>query len=107
MALLFDKFVECFENYDPQTFRALHHEEFLFVREAELSTLDEHCAIIDELAVKQNWDWHKIAELVHENQFVMECRWTDGDEIVTSVDMKKDGKIWRGIVSRTPRKKAA
>ena len=78
-----------------------------FVREAELSTLDEHCAIIDELAVKPNWDWHKIAELVHENQFVMECRWTDGDEIVTSVDMKKDGKIWRGIVSRTPRKKAA
>ena len=104
---IYHELVKCFTHYDPETFRNIHHEEFMMVREAELSTLDEHCAIIDELAVKPNWDWHKIAELVHENQFVMECRWTDREEIVTSVDMKKDGKNWRGIVSRTPRKKAA
>ena len=49
--------IACFRDNDPVVLRSLHHEEFMTVRETELSTLDEHCAIIDELATKLDWDW--------------------------------------------------
>jgi hypothetical protein len=41
-----------------QMLRAIHHEEFMVVRKLELSTLDDHCEIINELAIKPDWDWH-------------------------------------------------
>jgi len=94
--------VSCFSNYDPDVFREIHHDEFMMVRETELSTRDEHCVIIDELASKPEWDWHKKAELVHENHFSIEWRWRDGDEIVTNINLKKDGKLWRSVISRIP-----
>ena len=97
-----DELCACFQSYDPQVFQDLHHEDFMMVRELELSTRDEHCEIINELAVKPDWDWHLKAEVVHENAFCVEWRWRDRDEIVTNVGLKKDGKLWRSIISRIP-----
>ena len=102
---IYHELVECFTQYDPETFRNIHHEEFMMVREAELSTLDEHCEIIDELASKPTWDWHIKADLIHENDYCMETRWIDCDEVVTNINLKKDAKLWRAIISRTSRKK--
>ena len=76
-----DELCACFQSYDPQVFKDLHHEDFMMVRELELSTRDEHCEIINELAVKPDWDWHLKAEVVHENAFCIEWRWRDRDEI--------------------------
>ena len=104
---LFEKFVDCFNNYDPDVFRELHHEEFMVVQEMALLDRDQHCETINELATKPEWDWHKKAELIHENHYCVEMRWIDGDEIVTNVALKKDGKSWRSVVSRLPRQKAA
>ena len=97
-----ENFCAIFKNFDPDAFRALHHEEFMVVRELELSTLDDHCEIINELAIKPDWDWHKKAEVVHENFYCVEWRWQDGDEIVTNVSLKKDGQLWRSVVNRIP-----
>ena len=102
---LLDKFVDCFYNYDPNTFRELHHEDFMFVQEFALLDRDQHCEVINDLATKPDWDWHLKAELIHENHYVAEMRWIDGDEIVTNVNLKKEGKSWRSIVSRIPIKK--
>ena len=104
---LFDKFVDCFKNYDADVFRELHHEDFMFVQELALLDRDQHCEVINDLATKPDWDWHHKAELIHENHYVAEMRWIDGEEIVTNLNLKKDGKCWRAIVSRTPVKKAA
>ena len=99
---LFQNFVDVFTNFDPDIFRSLHDEDFMMVRQTELSTLDEHCEIINALAVQPEWDWHIKAELIHENKYVLETRWHDGDEIVTNVNMIKNGKCWRSIISRVP-----
>ena len=45
------KLIACFHYY-PAVFSSLNDEEFMAVRETELSTLDEHCEIIDELTTK-------------------------------------------------------
>ncbi len=91
------------ENYDPSAFRNLHHKEFMFVRELDLISRDEFCRSIDEL-IESGWENWKDIELIHENQYAMETRWRDGDEVVTRVNLKKDGLIWRSIVSRIPYK---
>lgn len=97
-----DELCAFFQSYDPRVFKDFHHEDFMMVREFELSTRDEHCEIINELGVKPDWDWHLKAEVVHENAFCVEWRWRDRDEIVTYVGLKKDGKLWRSIKSRIP-----
>ena len=53
---LFQNFVDVFTNFDPDIFRSLHDEDFMMERETELSTLDEHCEIINALAVQPEWD---------------------------------------------------
>ena len=79
----------------------MHNSEFMFVRELDLISRDEFCKSIDDL-VSNGWeDWKKI-ELVHENHYAMETRWHDGDEVVTRINLKKDGLIWRSMVSRIP-----
>ena len=103
---LFEKFVDCFNNYDPIVFRELHHEEFMVVQEMALLDRDQHCKTINEL-IDDGWEDWKKAELIHENHYCMEMRWIDGDEIVTNVALKKDGKSWRSVVSRLPHQKAA
>ena len=90
-----------FRDYSPEAFKGLHHEDFMFVRETDLTDRDSFCASIDELHANGDLEWKRI-ELIHENQYVMETRWRDGDEVVTRVNLKKDGLIWRAIVSRIP-----
>jgi hypothetical protein len=96
-----DELCACFQSYDPQVFKDLHHEKFIMVRELDLSTRDGHCKIINKLAVIPDWNWHIKAEVVHENVFCMEWRWRDRDETVTNVGLKKDCKLWRSTISRT------
>ena len=59
----------------------------MFIRDTELLTLDDQVDTIDRL-VREN-DYHKFflknAELIHENNYVSEGRWREGDEVITSV----------------------
>ena len=52
---LFEKFFDCFNNYDPNVFRELYHEVFMIVQEMTLFDRDQHCETIDELATKPEW----------------------------------------------------
>ena len=100
---IFDRITAAFtaKPYNLKLFKSLHHSEFMFVRELDLISRDEFCKSIDGL-VSNGWeDWKKI-ELVHENHYAMETRWRDGDEVVTRVNLKKDGLLWRSMVSRIP-----
>ena len=96
------KYLSVFANWDKEVFRSIHHEDFMFIRETELLTLDDQVDTIDRL-VREN-DYHKFflknAELIHENNYVSEGRWREGDEVITSVTLIKNGKAWRQIVNR-------
>ena len=101
---LFQKYVDVFYNWDKDVFRSLHHEDFMFIRETELLTLDEHVPTIHELASKGKMDWHTKAKLAHEDEFFMAARWEQEGDIITNVHLKKDGLSWRALVSRTQKK---
>ncbi|XXK36087.1 hypothetical protein ACMAY8_07675 [Rhodobacteraceae bacterium nBUS_22] len=101
---LFDKSVALFENkYDPEKFRELHHEEFMFIRETQLVDLDEQCEIINGLAQDPEFHPLRTAELVHENHYALEFRWEDNGQVITNLTLKKDGLYWRTMVSRIPK----
>ena len=87
---LFDKSIACFENYDPDNFRALHHDDFMFYRD-EIINLDQHCETVNGLANEPDFNPLRNAELVHENHYALEMRWEDNGEIVTNLSLKKDG----------------
>ena len=57
------------EKYDPNTFKNLHHEEFMFVRELDLISRDEFCRSIDEL-IESGWKNWKDIELVTRNSLL-------------------------------------
>ena len=42
---MFQQLIECFNNWDEDTFKQLHHEDFMFIRETELLNRDEHVSI--------------------------------------------------------------
>ena len=44
-----ENFCAIFKNFDPDAFRALHHKEFMVIRELELSTLNDHCEFLTNL----------------------------------------------------------
>jgi len=96
-----------FKNWDKEAFRSQHHEDFLFIRETELLTLDEHIENIDHLMTTTDFGETFQPQLVHENQFVSEARWEDNGELVTRVFLIKGGKAWRQIVNRVPIEEAA
>ncbi len=97
-----------FSNWSVKGFRNLHDEDFLFIRETELLTLDEHVENITHLVETSNFlDDTKSQILIHENEFVCEMRWFDKGEIVTNVILLKNGRAWSSIVNRVPIKKAA
>ena len=50
----------------------------------------------------EKFDLIKFKSQFHEDFYCIEWRWQDGDEIVTNVALKKDGKLWRSVVSRIP-----
>tara|TARA_A200000113_G_scaffold117200_1_gene105133 strand:+ start:227 stop:541 length:315 start_codon:yes stop_codon:yes gene_type:complete len=88
-----------FNAWDKEAFRAAHHEDYMFIREFEMVTLDDHIDTVDEF-MRSGYDIHKRWTLIHENDYVGEVRWEEGDEIVTHVTLLKDGLIWRGFVNR-------
>ena len=88
-----------FNARDNEAFRAAHHEDYMFIREFEMVTLDDHIDTVDEF-MRSGYDIHKRWTLIHENDYVGEVRWEEGDEIVTHVTLLKDGLIWRGFVNR-------
>ena len=47
---LSQKYKAVFANWDKEVFRDIHHEDFLFIRETELLTLDDHVENLDKLA---------------------------------------------------------
>ena len=93
---------ELARNWSKEKFMDLHHEDFLFIRETELLTRDEHFSVINRLATETDYFKKYKPQLVHENEFISEARFEDNDEIVTRVFIMKQRKIWRQIVSRTP-----
>ena len=107
---LFDKSVACFDEYHPDTFRSLHHPEFMFIRELQFLDLDEQCEIINQ-QVKDNPNFHPFrlrnVQLIHENHYAMEIRWEENEEIVTNLTLKKDSQYWRSMVSRIPKEDAS
>ena len=90
------------KNWDKEAFRKLHHEDFLFIRETELLTRDEHVNNIDRLVREKDFFKTFKPQLIHENEFISEARWEDNEQIITRIFLMKQGKAWRQIVSRTP-----
>ena len=88
-----------FNAWDNEAFRAAHHEDYMFIREFEMVTLDDHIDTVDEF-MRSGYDIHKRWMLIHENDYVGEVRWEEGDEIVTHINLLKGGLIWRGFVHR-------
>ena len=76
----------------------------MFIRETELLTLDEHVENIDRLVREEDFgrNFNKTANIVHENDYVSEYSWRDGNENVTTVVLTKFGKAWRQIANRVP-----
>jgi repressor of nif and glnA expression len=95
----FERAQKIFNNWDKEAFRAAHHEDYMFIREFEMVTLEDHVESVDEV-MRNGYDVHKRWTLMHENEYVEEVRWEEGDEIVTHVSLKKDGLLWRGFVNR-------
>ena len=50
---LSQKYKTVFANWDKEVFRDIHHEDFLFTRETELLTLDDHVKNLDKLALER------------------------------------------------------
>ena len=101
-----DRMNTIFANWDKDSFRAAHHPDYMFIREFEMVTLDDHVNAVDDL-MQNGYDVWKRWTLMHENENVVEVRWEEADEVVTHVILKKDGLQWRGFVSRVAKKKAA
>lgn len=97
---------EIFNDWDKEAFREMHHPEYMFIRETEMVTLDDHVETIDELK-RNGYDIEKRWTTIHENDYVSEVRWEEDDDIVTHVVLLKDGLQWRGLVNRVQKKKPA
>ena len=78
-----------FDNWDKEAFKAAHHPDYMFIREFEMVTLDDHVETIDGL-MQKGYAVHKKWTLIHENDYVSEVRWEEDDEIVTHCILKKD-----------------
>lgn len=97
---------EIFNNWDKSAFRAMHHLDYMFIREFEMVTVDDHVDAVDQL-MQEGYDVHKKWTTIHENDYVSELRWDEGDEVVTHVSLLKDGLLWRGFVNRVKKSEAA
>ena len=86
----FERAQKIFNNWEKEAFRAAHHEDYMFIREFEMVTLEDHVESVDEV-MRNGYDVHKRWTLMHENEYVEEVRWEEDDEIVTHVSLKKDG----------------
>ena len=75
---LSQKYKAVFANWDKEVFRDIHHEDFMFIRETELLTLDDHVENLDKLALTTNFLKNtQNGQLIHENEYVFENRWKE------------------------------
>ena len=100
----FEKSGAIIQNWDKNEFRKLFHKDFMFIREFEMVTLEDHINNIDIFMTEQDrtkmMAERRRTSLIHENRFVTEVRWEEKGEIVTNVFLKKEGLVWRSIVNR-------
>mgnify|MGYP001594063985 CR=1 FL=1 len=54
---LFKKYLDVYSNWDLQIFKNIHHENFMFIRETDLLTIDEHVESFAKLALDPNWNF--------------------------------------------------
>ena len=77
----FEKAGDVLADWNKEEFRKLFHEDFLFIRETELVTLDDHMNNLDEFMSKPENAKELIERrrnaLVHENDFVTEVRFEE------------------------------
>ena len=43
----FERAQKIFNNWDKEAFRAAHHEDYMFIREFEMVTLEDHIESVD------------------------------------------------------------
>jgi|TARA_B110000037_G_C17023045_1_gene466134 hypothetical protein len=101
---LIKKYLDVYSNWDLETFRNIHHEDYMFIRETDLLTRDEHVDNFVKLTTDPNWnwDWFKSVDVLYEDKHVLLTRWEDNGDIVTNTSIIKDGLCWRAIVVRNP-----
>ena len=80
----FERAQKIFNNWDKEAFRVVHHEDYMFIGEFEMVTLEDHIESVDEV-MRDGYDVHKCWKLMHENEYVEEVRWEDGDQVITHV----------------------
>ena len=68
------KMQKIFDNQDKEAFRAAHHPNYMFIREFEMVTPENHVDTIDQL-MQNGYDVHKRWTLIHENDYIDEIRW--------------------------------
>ena len=51
---LYKKYLDVYSNWDLETFKNIHHEDYMFVRETDLLTRDEHVDSFAKLSVDPN-----------------------------------------------------
>ena len=101
---VFKQYKSVFADWDKEIFKKIHHDDFLFIRETELLTLDEHVEVIDNAVMTSDFaeQQNRNMILIHANEYVEEYRWRDNEDIVTVVFLLKNGKTWRQIANRVP-----
>ena len=53
----FERAQKIFNNWDKEAFRAVHHEDYMFIREFEMVTLEDHVESVDEV-MRNGYDVH-------------------------------------------------
>jgi hypothetical protein len=71
---LFEKTITAFKNKDIVTFEDIHHEDFIFVRESNMSSREEHLANIKEWLADDTDTWQLRVKCVHEDDYVSVMR---------------------------------
>ena len=55
-----------FNNWENEAFCAVHYDHYMFIREFEMVTLEDHIESVDE-DMRNSYDVHKRWTLMHEN----------------------------------------
>ena len=70
------KIQKIFNNCDKEASRAAHHPDYMFIREFEMVSLEDHVDTIDQL-MQNEYNLHKRWTLIHENDYNDEIRWEE------------------------------
>ena len=74
---VYEKYFHGYSNWDLEKFKNINHEDYMFVRETELLTGDEHLESFAKLVndTAWNWDWFKGVQVLYEDEHVLLTRW--------------------------------